>query len=251
MLRCCLFLVQKLPLSIEKTKVVHLSSRKCSRDDHFEYRIDGNGIRTVDGVVDLGFMVKPDLSFDSHCEMIAGKGLNAVHRLFRALTTRNPSVLLQAFKVYVRPLVEYGTVVFSPHKRKIIDKIEKVQNSFTRKLMIRVVGFMYDSIPSAAERNANFGLRSLCWRRKKFDLLTFHKVLTGSHCLHPSTFYTIRASTTRNGPFKLVPSKSRLNCRSHFFVNRVHPLYFALSKKKSIPISSSSFKKYLNEYLEP
>ena len=85
--------------------------------------------------------------------MIAQKACKAMHNLFRALTTKKPQVLLQAFESYVRPIMEYGTVVFNPHKKTTSDKLEKVQNAFTRRLLTRVIGFIYDEIPSWKERN--------------------------------------------------------------------------------------------------
>jgi len=41
--------------------------------------------------------------------------------------SRNPDVMLRAFKVYVRPLLEYATCVWSPYCSYAIDKIEAVQ----------------------------------------------------------------------------------------------------------------------------
>ena len=79
----------------------------------------------------------------------------------------------------MRPLVEYEIVVFSPSKCKTIKKIERVQNNFTRKLMIRALGFVYDKIPSARQRSVNFHIPSLALRRRFFDLTTFHKIVHG------------------------------------------------------------------------
>ncbi|EYC28086.1 hypothetical protein Y032_0008g328 [Ancylostoma ceylanicum] len=124
-------------------------------------------------IKDLGFIVTKDLNFDQHCEQIAMKATGVMVKLFKVLTTRDSQVLLTAHKTYVRPLLEYGTVIFSPYKRKVVEELERVQNSFTRKLFIRTVGFMYDNIPPAEERNMNLGLKPLAWRRRKFDLLMF------------------------------------------------------------------------------
>jgi len=48
--------------------------------------------------------------------------------------SRNPEILLRAFKVYVRPLLEYATCVWSPHYIYAIDNIEAVQRKFTKRL---------------------------------------------------------------------------------------------------------------------
>ena len=44
------------------------------------------------------------------------------------------SLLLRVFLVYVRPILEYCSVVWSPCTRKDIDCIEKVQQQFTKRL---------------------------------------------------------------------------------------------------------------------
>jgi len=46
--------------------------------------------------------------------------------------SRNPEILLRAFKVYVRPLLEYATCVWSPHYNYAIDKTKAVQKSLRR-----------------------------------------------------------------------------------------------------------------------
>lgn len=74
--------------------------------------------------------------------------------------------------------MECGTQVLSPFKRKGMDLVEKVQNSFTIKLMIRMLGFIFDEIPSRAERNRNLGLLKFTSRRKTNDLLMLHKILS-------------------------------------------------------------------------
>ncbi|EYB92909.1 hypothetical protein Y032_0189g1226 [Ancylostoma ceylanicum] len=56
--------------------------------------------------------------------------------------------------------------------------------------MIRTVGFLYDAIPSGKERNASMMLSSLANRRKKFDLLMYHKILHGRCGLKPEDFCT-------------------------------------------------------------
>ena len=52
----------------------------------------------------------------------------------REYLTKNVSLLTRAFLVYVRPLVEYNSVVWSPHLKQDINLIESVQRRFTRRL---------------------------------------------------------------------------------------------------------------------
>ena len=54
--------------------------------------------------------------------------------IFRLFKTRKTSFLLQMFNTYVRPIVEYGVQIWSPHLLKDIDIIERVQRSFTKRI---------------------------------------------------------------------------------------------------------------------
>ncbi|EYC45182.1 hypothetical protein Y032_0436g1433 [Ancylostoma ceylanicum] len=168
-----------------------------------------------------------------------------VYRLFRAMSTRNSSILLRAFKTYVRPLVEYGTTIFNPHKSGVIAKLETVQNSFTRKLMTRVLGFLYDGIPRSDVRNRNLGLRPLAYRRRMFDLIMFYKILHGHVGLRSNKLFGLRASNTRGGSLKVVIPRAKSNVRHYFFVNRAGSVFQKLSKKQPIPSQLSLFKRML------
>ena len=45
-----------------------------------------------------------------------------------------PMGLLRAFKVYVQPIIEYASSVWSPHLVTDIHKVESVQRKFTKRL---------------------------------------------------------------------------------------------------------------------
>ena len=47
---------------------------------------------------------------------------------------RSPEALVKVFCTYVRPILEYCTPVWSPHHIGLVDKIEKVQRRFTKRI---------------------------------------------------------------------------------------------------------------------
>lgn len=235
----------KLPISKVKTKVLHLGSTNPKH----HYYLDGSPIEAVEEMRDLGFLVTKNLDFDKHCEAIAIKGNMMVSKLFRALSTKKPEALICAYKSYVRPLLEYGTPVFSPYKRASIEKLEKVQNNFTRKLMIRMLGFLYDQIPSSSERNVNLGLEKLSTRRKANDIILFHKIFFGKCAVRLEDFFSVRESSTRGGLRKVRVSTARSNCRRYFFVNRTLPLFEKLLRNSSQHVSINSLRKHINHFL--
>jgi hypothetical protein len=73
-----------------------------------------------------------------------------------------PEVLVEAFCTYVHPILEHCTPVWSPHHKKLADKIEKVQRRFTK----RIHGLS----------NLSLKLDSLHVRRIKQDLTMCYKI---------------------------------------------------------------------------
>ena len=45
----------------------------------------------------------------------------------------NSKILTNLLKCYVRPILEYGSIIFSPHCIYLIDLIEHVQRNFTKR----------------------------------------------------------------------------------------------------------------------
>lgn len=176
--------------------------------------------------------------------------MHKVCNLFRCLSTSDEHTFLKAYKIYVRPVLEYGTPVFSPLKMKDIDALERVQNSFTRKLFLRSRKCSYRSIPDSSERRRALGLESLFSRRKKFDLLMVFKIMHGLVHLGGGSFFTVRSSITRGAAVKLHYPRARASVRANFFVCRAGAEYAKLSKRFRIPANLAGFKKMVAKSFE-
>lgn len=154
------------------------------------------------------------------------------------------------YKTYVRPVLEYGTTVFSPKCKREISRLESVQNSFTRKLWIRVHGCNYANIPSALVRNKLLNLRTLAFRRKRYDLITIYKLINGMLDLPLQEFYSLSCSNTRGGQMKIQIPKARSNIRSTFFTDRAGTEFQKFSKKNILPKSLRQYKRLIDRYLQ-
>ncbi|EYC40237.1 hypothetical protein Y032_0623g769 [Ancylostoma ceylanicum] len=175
------------------------------KNPQYRYFMKGAHLDDADEISDLRFLVRKDLNFDAQCEKIASLATRRVYALFRALSSTDSATLLNAFKTYVRPILECGTVIFNPHRRKAVMLLEKVQSSFTRKLLMRTTGgFRYDQIPCSNTRNFNLGQSSLAERRGKFDLIMIHKILYGYTDLKQEVLFNTRESVTRGTSRKLL-----------------------------------------------
>ena len=126
---------------------------------------------------DLGFYLSPDMSFSNHVQKICNKSRSTIFLLFRCFSIRNYIPILEAYKVFVRPLLEYGTVVYNVISKKDSLAIERVQKLFTR-LLLKKCFLRKRSYP---DRLSFLNLEPLFHRRHTFDMTFAYKVYHGLH----------------------------------------------------------------------
>ena len=96
--------------------------------------VSQNSLPVVNSCVDLVITVTSELTHRIHINNIVAKAHkrgNAIHRCFES---KNSSSLLRAFLVYVRPILEHNSILWSPHYKQDIEAIECVQRRFTKRL---------------------------------------------------------------------------------------------------------------------
>lgn len=204
--------------------------------------MQGRLLSAVAETMDLGFTVTENLDFSKHCEYVANKASRRLFNLFKGLSTSDPQVLVRAYKTYVRPILEYGTSVFNPTKVRDSNKIEAVQNSFTRKVLLRTLNYDYSCVPNYAHRNKLLGLESLAFRRKFYDLIMVYKLIKGFTRMSSDRFFKLLPSVTRGGSIKLSYSRARTGTRCRFFANRAGSNFVRLIKTAVLPEKLSVFK---------
>lgn len=217
----------QLPLSPSKT--VYMSLYQGRPPDSREYHIDNSPIEAVSSVKDLGFHYDAKLDFSEHVSNCCRRAQHRTYQIFKGLTTRNKAVLIRAYKSYVRPLVESSTTVFSPSRKNLINALEKVQNNFTRKVLIRTGGFLYSRVPKATIRNKYLGLHSLTSRRKIFDICMVYKLLHQPR-YRESRFFTMRVSHTKGEHEKIFLPCPRSRFKVGLFPHRAASAYLRAAK---------------------
>ena len=105
----------------------------------FTYSIAGVVLQNVFSANDLGVLFDSKLTFSEHCSKIANKAFRRANIILRCFFTRDRKFLMQLFNVYVRPLLEYNSQVWSPHFRKDVSIIERVQKYFTRNIWFKQI----------------------------------------------------------------------------------------------------------------
>ena len=97
------------------------------------------------------------------------KARQRISILFRGFVSRNMYIMRQAFVTYIRPILEYNSVVWNPRLLHLTDLIENVQRNFSKRIP------SLSSLPYP-ERLALLDLEPLELRRLWFDLIYYFKV---------------------------------------------------------------------------
>jgi len=73
-------------------------------------------LEPADDVKDLGILINDSsLKFNSHIDSIVAKAHLRASLIHKCFVSKHPALLTRAFKVYVRPIVEYMLHVCGPH----------------------------------------------------------------------------------------------------------------------------------------
>jgi len=132
----------------------------------------------------LGILIDSSLKFNSHIDSIVAKAHLRASLKHKCFVSKHPALLTGAFKVYVRPIVEYASCVWSPHYGYAIDKVELVQRRFTK----RLPGF-HDMEYSA--RLDKLNLQSLEYRRVA-DLILTYKIIFGLTGIDLNVYFRLK-----------------------------------------------------------
>jgi len=202
------------------------------------FTLDGTStLNTVSSVRSLGITIEHDLNFKSHIQDIVSKAKRTASLIFRCFYSKHIHLLLKAFVVYVRPLVEYSTQIWSPHTVQLITLIEDVQRSFTRRLP-GLTDLSYE------ERLVNLNIQSLEHRRLIADLTLCYKIVHGLIDLDFDEFFKFsNISTHRGHKFKLAVPVAKCNRTKYFFSSRVVPTWNSLPDDVVVAPTLLAFKK--------
>ena len=195
----------------------NLSVKKCAvlllgrNNDCNNYALDDINLPNVDSIIDLGIMIDNKLRFNKHYRQLVNKAQHRASLIFKSFSSRQPILLFKAFTVYVRPILEYCSSVWSPVYKSDIELVERVQRGFTKRLR----GLKYLTY---SERLSYLQAETLELRRLKTDLLLIYKIIHKLVALNFDDFFAFNNFTvTRGHDFKLVKPICVNNARQFSF----------------------------------
>ncbi len=229
----------QLQIAFGKSAVLHIGQSNPKT----VYALDNVPIPSVSFIKDLGFTITSDLKFHSHCNEICKSAYSISALIFKCFEIKTKTFLQKMFQTYVRPRLEYGTQVWNSHFNMDIDKIERIQRSFTKRIP-NLVNLTYP------QRLENLELLTLETRRLIADLTMVYKILHQMVDLDPASFFVPSpVESTRGHPFKLFQCQSRLDIRKYFFCNRVVSQWNSLPSHIVKATSLASFRTRLIDFL--
>ena len=178
----------QLQLSVNKCNILNVGYAPFMTD----YYVYGSVLSKNSSCRDLGVTITHDLSPSLHIGEITAKAHLRANCILRCFLSGDVNLLVRAFIVYVRPIVEYCSVVWSPSLKHDIDLIEKVQRRFTKRLR----GLQTYSY---SERLQYLGLPSLELRRLHLDLIFCYKIVFGIVNVSFSSFFKFSSVTNTRG----------------------------------------------------
>ena len=99
---------------------------------HTHYKIHGMILDTVDKTKYLGVTIQSKLNWKPHIHNITKKANSGRAFLQRNLSNCPRPVKEQAYKTYVRPILEYASTVWDPHTKELTSQLELVQRRAAR-----------------------------------------------------------------------------------------------------------------------
>ena len=137
------------------------------------FYMNNKSVPKVTSVRDLGITISDNLSWKQYINKIRAKANILSNTILRTFSPNNTTLIVNLFKTYVRPIVEYHTCSWSPYQQSDITDIESIQRAFTRKLCQRA----NISFCSYNDRLEKLKLETLQCRRVKRDLVYIFKIL--------------------------------------------------------------------------
>ncbi len=139
---------------------------------HARYNLGGEKIKCADRKKDLGVVIQENLSPEGHINKIVGEGLAMVANVRLTFAHIDETLVIKVIQSILRPKLEYAQVVWAPHLKNHVRKLERVQRAATK-----LVPTLQDK--EYQERLRILNLPSLEERRKRSDMIQLYKCVTG------------------------------------------------------------------------
>lgn len=241
-------------MNINASKCLYIKFTKKRNVNPSSYAVDNQTLNTAPSVRDLGVILDKKLNFIEHIDNITTRAWKVSGMVKRTCKDfKSPASILTLYKALIRSVLEYASPIWNPYYNIHINRIERVQRSFTRFLAYKDPNCPYRA--DYHTRLLHFNLSSLEMRRKICDLKTLHKILHGQVCCS-NVVQRININVPRSIPrhpnYKIFfPSCTGTNVGKYAPLNRLMGTYNELLLRGDIDIFFSiDCKEFVKNCLE-
>ena len=108
---------------------------------NFDYMIGNEVIKQVDSIKYLGVIIDKKITWSQQVDKIALKANRVRGFLYRNIKHCSPDVKNRCYKIFIRLILEYASIIWSPYYNKYVNKLEAVQRRMAR-LVYNEYGFI-------------------------------------------------------------------------------------------------------------
>ena len=134
----------KIQLNCNKCKFISFvrSAHKFS----FDYSISGVFLERVQSIKDLGIIYQTNFEFDIHLRMVTSRAYKLLGFIKRSSKEfKTVDSIIHLYKTLVRPILIYGSIIWSPYRLYLIKELESVQHRLLRYVAFKMGNSMsYD-----------------------------------------------------------------------------------------------------------
>ena len=156
-----------------KCKIMFISRKRVNSLSPPPLELNGTILDSVSSYKYLGVTLTSDLSWSLHITNCCNTTRRLIGLLYRQFYQHtSPPCLLRLYKSFIRPHLEYASVVWNPYYRGEIAALESVQK-FALRVCLKLWDTNYDELLSAAD------IPSLQHRRIQQSLCHLFKIING------------------------------------------------------------------------
>jgi hypothetical protein len=228
-------------MSLNTDKCFHAAFGKSSNTRN--YYINDCAIPTKSVFKDLGVTATTPLSFNKHVDVIVSKAYTRLGLIYKLFETKSPRSISRLYKAFVRPILEFSSIIWNPYTQYRIMKIERIQKRMCN-MIPAIRGKPYQ------EQLKLLGLFTLQSRRTRYQLISVFKLRRQiTKISFKDLFTTVVNKRTRGHNCTIAPRFARNNYRLNFFTVAVIELWNKLSQEDIDSPSLIEFKNKVQIYL--
>lgn len=236
----------KLPLNVSKCKIMSFHRKE---NPHINNYVIGNeNIERVDEIRDLGIILDPILSFNTHIDTVIAKSFASLGFLKRMCSNmQDPYTLKSLYCAHVRSILEYASVVWHPQYQSQIDRIESIQHKFTS-FALRYLNWNFENNPrpNYETRCAMIAIETLERRRINANLYFIYDLLNGfidaPHLCNQVVMNEPVRVLRNNGSERIRITTHRTNYGQNAPLNRMSRLYNAIDDHIRLSNNRNNFR---------